>query len=77
MYSCKLCDYYSSFSKSFISHTKSIKHQTNEYLSSLAKEEKKSKKTSFSCKICNKTYNHGSSLSRHYKECSINNNRSL
>lgn len=71
MYNCQICDYFTPINKNFIKHIQSIKHQTNEYLSSLKKEGKKTKKPTFICNMCNKSYNHGSSLSRHLKECSV------
>jgi len=75
-FSCKICDYNTSYKHNFDKHLLTSKHQKNTFCQPLAtfsnqKYEKvlKSMGEKFECKVCNKIYKDKTGLWRHNKKC--------
>ena len=61
---CEQCDFTSRNRKDFRRHCSTTKHKMANLANSVA-----NKKTPYVCMVCNKTYKHKSSLSKHKKKC--------
>jgi len=69
IFSCNKCNYKCNSKKDYNKHLMTLKHK----LLTNANEKSHKIPTAYSC-ICGKTYKHQSSLCKHKKNCSLNNN---
>jgi len=70
IYTCKICDFLSSNKKDFKKHILTRKHQNN--AKNPKNDNKKPLVVDYSCVFCCKRYKHRSGLSRHQRNCDIN-----
>ncbi len=69
-YTCHICDFLSSNKKDFKKHILTRKHQNN--VKNPKNDNKKNPIVEFVCENCGKRYKHRSGLSRHRRNCDIN-----
>lgn len=69
-FTCKICDYITSNKKDFKKHKLTRKHRNNCTKSKY--DNKNSHAVEFMCKNCGKQYKYKSNLSRHKKNCNVN-----
>lgn len=69
IYTCKICDFLSSNKKDFKKHILTRKHKNN--VKNPKNDNKKPQVVEFACENCGKRYKHRSGLSRHRRNCDL------
>ena len=75
-FNCEHCNFSTCNKKDFNRHLNTVKHKKIIDMKNDNKIPQSTPKT-YKCIICEKNYKHASTLSRHKKTCSINNNKKI